>query len=70
MTTCPQEDDCGWLIETGDRVYWTGKTIQSFSPDANEAVWFLRKVDADRVIFWLLKEYSIFLVARQHKMIG
>lgn len=62
----------GWLIETGDHKYWNGKRANSdgFTHDPNEAVRFSRFEDSERVIHWLLQEYRVFLVSRQHSWMG
>lgn len=70
MTT--EQGECGWLIETGDHKYWDGRYADQdgFTGDANEAVRFARRIDADRVIYWLLSKYSVFLCAREHKWLA
>ena len=61
-----------WLIETGDHMYWTGRRadMTSFTSDHMDAVRFARKEDADRLIGWLLNEFHVFLVAREHGWLG
>lgn len=58
----------GWLIETGDHLYWNGRRSDqsSFTSDPNDAMRFQRREDADRIIYWLLEDFSTFLVAREH----
>lgn len=65
-------EELGWLIETGDHRYWNGKHANSggFTHDPNDAVRFARFEDSERVIYWLMREYSVFLCSRQHKWIG
>lgn len=65
-------DQLGWLIETGDHQYWNGKKANSdgFTHDPNDAVRFARFEDSERVIHWLMSEYRVFLVSRQHSWMG
>ena len=57
-----------WLIETGGHRYWNGRRTDAvaFTKNPDEAVRFAREADADRVIYWLLEPYKVFLVARHH----
>lgn|SRR5258708_3892763 len=63
-----KNDEAGWLIETGDHKYWNGKhaNADGFTSDANDAVRFSRFEDSERVIYWLMQDYKVFLVSRQH----
>lgn len=63
--------DFGWLIETGDHKYWNGRhaNADGFTHDPNDAVRFARFEDSERVIYWLMREYAVFLASRQHKWI-
>ena len=38
-----------------------------FTSDTNDAVRFARREDSERVIYWLMEKYKVFLVSRQHK---
>ena len=63
------EQKIGWLIETGDHKYWNGKhaNADGFTHDASDAVRFARFEDSERVIYWLMSQYAVFLCSRQHK---
>jgi hypothetical protein len=60
--------DTAWLIETGDHKYWNGKRADQdgFTHDPNDAVRFARFEDSERVIYWLLEQFKVFLVSREH----
>ena len=60
--------ETGWMIETGDHKYWNGKRANAdgFTHDPNDAVRFARFEDGERVIHWLMREFHVFLVTRQH----
>lgn len=60
--------ETGWLIETGDHMYWNGKRAgrDGFTHDSNDACRFARFEDSERVINWLMQEWSVFLVSREH----
>jgi hypothetical protein len=68
----PLPQELGWLIETGDHKYWDGRKANSdgFTHDPNDAVRFARFEDSERVIHWLMQEWSVFLVSRQHSWMG
>ena len=63
--------EIAWLIETGDYKYWNGRHANQdgFTHDPSDAVRFARFEDGERVIYWLMKEYSVFLATRQHVFI-
>lgn len=65
-------DQLGWLIETGDHKYWDGRKANDggFTDDPNDAVRFARFEDSERVIHWLMRAWSVFLVSRQHSWMG
>lgn len=65
-------DQLGWLIETGDHKYWSGRTanVEGFTDNPNDAVRFARFEDSERVIHWLMRAWSVFLVSRQHSWMG
>jgi hypothetical protein len=66
-TQRPKEES-GWLIETGDHKYWNGRHANqgAFTHDPNDAVRFARFEDGERIVHWLMKDYSVFLATRQH----
>jgi hypothetical protein len=44
-----------WLIE-GAGVYWRGHSPSNFGADANDAVRFARREDAERILHWIVPE--------------
>lgn len=66
-----EQRELGWLIETGDHKYWNGKyaNTDGFTHDANDAVRFARFEDSERIIYWLMQQYSVFLRSSQHMWI-
>ena len=48
-----------WLIElprdTGRTTWWDGRDVDTFTSDANDAVRFARREDAERVASWLVR---------------
>jgi hypothetical protein len=65
-------EELAWLIETGDHKYWNGRhaNADGFTSDPNDAVRFARFEDSERVIYWLMEKFKVFLVSRQHKWVG
>lgn len=64
-------EELGWLIETGNHCYWSGRhaNADGFTHDPNDAVRFARFEDSERVIFWLMENYKVFLCSRLHKWV-
>lgn len=60
--------ETAWVIETGDHKYWNGKAANQdgFTHDPNDAVRFARFEDGERIIYWLMEEFKVFLVTREH----
>lgn len=52
-----------WLIETSQSSWWSGN---GYSTDANEAVRFSRKEDAEKVISTALDNEMLALIATEH----
>lgn len=56
-----------WVIEA-DGAYWDGRhaSAAGFDADPNNAVRFVRREDAERVKYWLLKDYAFALRTTEH----
>lgn len=63
----------GWLIEAAGPKYWDGHTPSrfSFTTDANSAIRFCRKIDAEAVIYGgaFVEDIRDMLVAREHSWV-
>ncbi len=65
----PSNDTTGWLIETGANppTYWSGRRVDEFVTDSNDALRFARFVDAERVRCWLLERHGgVFCKSTEH----
>lgn len=51
-------EQIGWLVELGcsPPMWWTGRSHTPFSPNANAAIRFARREDAECAIAYLVKE--------------
>lgn len=45
-----------WLIESGARTYWSGRSPTDFTADHADACRFARQEDAERVRCWLIDD--------------
>ncbi len=60
--------ESAWLIEAAGPKWWDGSgfTTAAFVTDANKAMRFSRKADAQKAIIWLLPLFSQLLKATEH----